>query len=203
MRAIVGVLLVGLPVAGLTQSQVQSQTGAAGQSSEVTLDDLQNVTIQVAWTTASRIRVSNAELPGGKSTRLEVNIGPGAAIRGVSRETGWSDTPVGRKTNQMTRGFTGTLGVPGKNKDGSSTILWLFEAGTLTRLNVIEVGGAKLKIDFKKGAAGMSCSASVILVREIGAGNRVDKSPAGGKVEILSARLTGTPSCRVVARGSS
>ena len=86
----------------------------------------------------------------------------------------------------MTRGFEGSIGVPGKNKDRSATVLWLFQASTLTRLGVVEVGGALLKIKFNKTGPRLTCAASITPAREVGAGNRIDKSPAGGKVEVLT-----------------
>ena len=139
-------------------------------------------------------------LPGGKTVRLQATLGPGETIKATQNETGWADTPGGRKTHAMTRSFEGQVGVPGKNKDRSATVLWLLEAGTLTRLGVVEVGGALLKIKFNQTGSGLTCSASITLAREVGAGNRVDKSPAGGKVEVLSAQLVGSPTCRVVGR---
>jgi hypothetical protein len=89
---------------------------------------------------------------------------------------------------------------PWQKKDGSATVLWMFEAGALTRLGVVEVGGGLLKINFNKTATtGLTCTASVTPAREVGAGNRIDKSPAGGKVETLSARPVGTLTCRVAS----
>lgn len=173
---------------------------SSGHAQEVTLADLQGVTIHASWTNATRFRIAQGEFTGGKTVRLQVALGPGGTIKGAQNETGWADTPGGRKTNEMTRSFEGSIGVPGKNKDRSASVLWLFEAGTLTRLGVVEVGGALLKIKFNKTGSGLICAASITLAREVGAGNRIDKSPAGGKVEVLSARPMGSPTCRVVQK---
>ena len=194
MRSVLGgLLLLALSVTVSAQPDRQSQAG----TQNVTIADLQGVILHVSWTYASRFRNRMGEFNGGKTTRLEVKIGPELAIRGSSKETGWADTPGGRKTTAMTRGYVGTIGVPGKNKDGSATILWLLEGNVLSRLGVFEVGGGVLKITFEKTAAGLGCSATVAAAREVGAGNQIDKSPIGGKMEILSSRLLGTPSCRV------
>jgi hypothetical protein len=198
MRSIGGGLLLLCLV-----SAASAQTGTAPQADSIDLADLEGVTLHLAWTFTSRFRNDRGEFSGGRATQLQVKLGAGGAIQGVSRETGWADTPGGRKSNTMTRGFVGTIGVPGKNKDGSATMVWLYEDNTLTRLGVVEIGGATLKINLARTASGLSCSAAIGLAREVGAGNRIDRSTGGGKVETLSARLVGTPTCRVVDKRGS
>lgn len=198
--ALGGLLFLAVSVGASAQSEVKPEAAAKSQANVVTLEELQGTKLQVSWTFAARIRNSQGEFPSGRTIQQEVKLGPGAGIQVTQTETGWFDHPKGRKTSQITRGFAGTIGVPGKSKDGSATNLWLFEKGTLTRLSVVEVGGQTLKISFERSATGLRCSAQVALAQEIGAGNRVDRATGGGKMEVLSARLTGNPTCRVVQK---
>jgi hypothetical protein len=196
MRSVcIGLLLLGVTADALAQPDAKSQHEST-TSQELTVEDLQGVTLNLAWTFTSRFRNRFGEFTGGRNTVLEIKLGPDGALSGVSRETGWADTPNGRKSNTMSREFNGKIGTPNKNKDGSAEVLWLFEGNKLTRLSVVRVGGNKLEINLSKTATGLTCTASNTVADEVGAGNRVDRSPAGGSVEVLSTPRLTSISCR-------
>jgi len=189
-----GLLLLALSAVAVAESQVESKGAAA---TEVTLDDLQGVTLHVLFSVATRFRNRYGEFTGGRTSRLEARIGPGSAIRWTNRITGWADTSGGRNEKHMTRQGQGAIGAPTKNKDHSEDNLWLIEDNTLTLLRVYETGGAMLKIGLQKSASGLSCSATHIPAREVGAGSSKETSAAGGMVVTLSVRPLGSPTCRI------
>jgi hypothetical protein len=195
MRSVFGgLLLLALSGVAAAQSQVEPKGSAA---KEITLDDLQGATLHVTASYATRFRNRYGEFTGGRTHRMEAKIGPGSAIRWVTRITGWADTSSGRNEKHMTRQGQGAIGVPTKNKDRSADALWLLEENRLTVLTVNETGGAVLKISLQKGPSGLSCSATSTLAREVGAGNSKQTSASGGMVVTLSARPLGTPTCRI------
>lgn len=200
MRSVIcAVLLTALSIV----TSAQSPNPASGPRQEITLDDLQGMTIQGSQSFAGRVGNAQGEGAGGFTWRFELKIGPGAAMQHTHMRDDWVDTPRGRKTGRLKRSDTVVIGVPGAQKDNSGMALWLLEGSSLTWLRVLEVGGATLKIDFEKGASGLSCSVKGAMAREVGAGATTDKSSmvAGGKARIVSI-TPATSTCRVQATAS-
>jgi hypothetical protein len=54
-----------------------------------------------------------------------------------------------------------------------------------------------LKLTFKKDDGVLSCSTTVALAKEIGAGNTRDKGATGDMLQVLSHSPIGTPTCRI------
>jgi hypothetical protein len=179
MRSVVsGLFLAVLSTAVLAQSQI------------VTLDDLQGVTIHTTNSFVGRFRNVKGEFNGGVTWKMEIKIGPGAAVKWVSTRDRWADGPRA-KTAQLVQSGAKTIGVAGAAKDGSSAGLWLLEGGTLTFLRVLETGAATWKITFKKRASGLTCFSVAAVAQEVGAGPAKHKA----RMEILSLRPTSS-SCR-------
>jgi hypothetical protein len=173
--------------------------GAASspKASDFTLADLQGLTIHTTNSFVGHIRNMKGEFPGGWTSRMEIKIGPNGEFQWNHTRLAWVDAPKGRKNAQMHRSGKGKMGSAFDVKDGSGQYLWLLEGDTLTSLRVFETGGMIRKIKFDKSAAGLKCTASATLAREVGAGPTKDRAAVGGKVQVLNARPTSS-SCRIV-----
>lgn len=122
-----------------------------------------------------RLRGRHGELPGGRKNDLRLTIGPGMAIHATTTVTGWKDFPKGRKYGSTKRESKGEIGVPTKELSGALDLAWVYQDNTLTRLGAFATGGQILKLTFKKDDGVLSCSTTVALAKEIGAGNTRDK----------------------------
>jgi hypothetical protein len=164
----------------------------------ITLDDLQGVTIHTVNSYEGTFKNDYGTAPGQFDAKGEIRIGPGSSIRTTSTRNVRVDAPKGTKNSQLSRENSGKIGTPLQASDKSGNILWVLDGNTLTRLRTFEVGGNLLKISFSKSASGLKCSVSAPFASEVGAGNTRDTSamPGGGKVEILNVRQTRS-SCRV------
>ena len=165
---------------------------------DLSLDDLQGITIHTSVSYVGRFRNARGEAPGGFTTRGEIKIGPGAAIATKFVRDTYADTPRGRVTGSLTRSGTTEIGKSREMNDGSGAVVWLIEGQSLVALRVYEVGGVAIRIKFEKAGTDYVCSVDAPMAREVGAGPTKDKSAmqGGGKVEVISAKVTAS-SCRV------
>lgn len=199
------VTVAALTVGALAQLPAEKAGEAAPKAapespraSEISMADLQGLTIHTSNNFVGRLRNMKGEFPGGWTSRMEIKIGPGGDFQWKHTRLAWVDTPRrGRREAQLHRSGRGKMGSAIEAKDGSGQLLWLLEGDTLTSLRVFETGGMIRKIKFEKSASGLTCTASATFAREVGAGPTKDRAAVGGKVEILSARPT-TSSCRIV-----
>jgi len=164
---------------------------------DITIDDLQGVTIHTTNTYVGRFRNDLGEAPGGFTTHGAIKIGPGAAINTKITRNTWADTPRGRKTGSLTRTGKGEIGKP-RETSSPGSVLWMIEGDTLISLRVYEVGGSTMRIKFAKSGDGLTCTVDAPVMREVGAGATTDTSAmaGGGKVKVLSAKQTAS-NCRV------
>ena len=192
--AVCGLLLFPISCAALAQSDAPASKHT--QVVDMTLADLEGMTIQTSHSFTARFRSPQGEAPGGWTARREIKIAANGAIELKNTRDSWVDTPAGRKTEQRKRSMKGTIGVPDQAK-GDVARLFLLEGNTLVLFAVLETGGVTVKVTFDKRPSGWSCSAVQALAREIGAGPMRDKSDiGGGKVEVLKASPTSS-SCKV------
>ena len=184
---------------GCTLAQAQDVAEPSKTSPEVTLDDLQEMTIRATNNFTGRFSNKWGDAPGGFTVRSEIRIGPGTHLELKGARDAWWDSPAGRMTGHNKSSGAWGIGVPGQMKDGQQT-LWLFETNTLTQLRVLEVGAVTLRIIFEKGAAGLGCSAVASIAQEVGAGPTTNKPllQGGGLVQSLSATPTSS-TCKVLA----
>ena len=197
MRAVVWGLLVLAPSCPTLAQAQDNSLAVKPQPSAIALADLHGATVHATYNFTGRYRTELlGEFVGGSATRMDIKIGPRGAIQWTTTRNTWADRAGGRVTGQMQRGGSGTIGIPMQMKDGSGPRLWLLKGNTLQMLTVYQKGGSTLVITFRKGDAGLTCSAAAGFAREIGAGPTTDKSPGGGNVYVLSSRPTGT-SCQI------
>ena len=143
---------------------------------DITVDDLQGVTIHTSTSYVGRFRNDLGEAPGGFTTIAVIKIRQGTAIRTKFTRNTWADTPRGRKTGSFTRTGKGEIAKPWETKSSPGSALWLIEGDTLVAFRVYEVGGSTMRIKFEKTSDGLSCTVDAPVMREVGAGATTDKS---------------------------
>ena len=165
---------------------------------DITVDDLQGLTIHASNSYIGRFRNNLGEAPGGFTNVTVIKIGPGTAIHIDFTRNTWVDTPTGRKTGSLSSAAAGELAKPRETRSSPGSVLWLIEGDTLVAFRVYEVGGSTMKIKFEKTSNGLSCTVEAPAMREVGAGATIDKSSmaGGGKVKVLATKQTGS-SCRI------
>ena len=204
MRSVTsGLLLMGLSCGALAQTQVDPPAPKEPQANEVTLADLQGLTVRTSNTFAARFRSEKGEATGGFTLSGVYKIESSGSLQVSLARDAWWDTPNGRKTGQWQRTNNAAIGVPHKDADGGGDVLYLFEDSTLKALRAMEVGGGTMTITFKKSAAGLNCTAALVMAREIGAGATIARRGSeGGRRQILNAKPTSS-TCKVQAAALS
>ena len=171
-----GWLIVGLPHVAVP---------AWGQ--EVTISDLNGVTVQLSGVYQETV------IRNGKTYNPKMHTAVWVTVQGDtihSRTQSAALHPDGRKQLAPSRPASAArIGKPFKGNRGND-LVWLFSDGTLTRLAVHTkdggAGGSKLTIKFKREPAGLSCSYSFPMVREVGVGEiRKDAVTDDKPIQIL------------------
>jgi len=172
--------------------------GVPALAEDISLEDLQGVTVHTSTSYVGRFRNDRGEAPGGFTSEGTIKIGPGAKIESKFVRNTYADTPRGRVTGSLTRSGSSEIGKSREMPDGSGAAVWLLDGDTLVALRVYERGGVSVRIKFEKSGTTLNCSISAPMANEVGAGPTTDKSAmqGGGKVRVLHAKQTAS-SCRV------
>ena len=197
MRSIaLGLLLLALPALVSAQSQTDPSKRKGPSASDVTLDDLQGVTIYTTNSFTARFADNKGEAPGGFTRHTEIRIGPKAAVHIKASRDAWWDSPTGRRTGHLSGAQSGKIGLPMDARGGAS--LFLLQGNTLTQLRVFQVGAHILKISLEKSATGLTCKASYSLAQERRSGTTSVPANEGGgsNIEVWKVRPTSS-SCKV------
>jgi hypothetical protein len=195
-RIILGLLASGWACTAWAQTQDEPKQSNV---QEVTLADLEGMTVRTANSFTARYRNEKGEANGGFTLSGVYKIEPSGSLHVSLARESWWDTPNGRKTGQWQRSSNATLGVPQKDPDGGGDALYLFEDSTLKGLRALQVGGGTTTITFKKSATGLTCTTTLVMAREVGAGATVARSGSEGRrVQILNSKPTSS-TCTVQA----
>jgi hypothetical protein len=196
------ILIAALSVVAAAQTQVEPPARKEVRSTAVTLTELEGKTVYAVNGFTARFRSPKGEASGAFTLRRELRLLPNAAVAVTSTRVSWWDTPSGRKTGQRRSTGTATIGQPRERKVGTGTVLFVYEANTLTWLSVLKTGATTLKITFKRGPAGLTCSAVAAVAQEVGAGPTTvnPNDGGGGTAQVLWARPTSS-TCTVQPSG--
>ena len=181
-----------LMIACSATAPAQSQSEPQVHGQEITLDELNGVTVNatIAWSGTVRWSGNNLVYPAHNKWRLKVVFGPGGtASYHLTREL----RGAGGKVATHTFSGTGMAGRPNLkgDRDGAGASVWSYENNTLTSLKVFEQGGRVVVIKFARTASGLSCTLRGNYVGEIGAGNVKTKNQFGpGYIQQLSMKQT-------------
>lgn|SRR5262245_10549697 len=201
MRLVYLILLsVALLVSALAQSPTQPQPpsdSSPGAGEEITIDDLQGVTISSVIEEAGRSRWSGDKIIRRihQSSRMITHIGSSGAIK-------WTvdvSTRIDNKSYPRRYSFSAIIDRPNTTPDmtGARAVVWTFESNTLTLLRVFEKGGRIIKITFNRVGAGFGCTATSSYLNEAGAGYPTIKTMVvGGHMEYIGVKQSSS-TCRV------
>jgi hypothetical protein len=168
--------------------------GAAAQT--VTFQDLQNQTVTASFVYAQTIRRLEDQRVINNENRqtMTLRIGPGNRIDQEYKVQ--IVAPNGREVGGYTGNITAELNKPTKWRHGE--MVFVFEQGSLVRLQTFDKGGRKITVAFKRGKFGIDCSVDAPFSKEEGAGSAVSTPSAVDRrqIEILAAKVTSS-ACRV------
>ncbi len=168
--------------------------GAAAQA--VTFEDLEGQTVTASFVYAQTIRRLDDQRVLNNENRqtMTLRIGPGSRIDQEYKVQ--IVAPNGREVGTFNGHISAELNKPTKWRHGE--MVFLFDQGSLVRLQTFDTGGRKITVTFKRGKFGIDCSVDAPFSKEEGAGSAVNTTSmvAPAKIEILSARTTSS-ACRV------
>lgn len=167
-------------VVGLSTAQPASAQGGTSA--------LHGKSISASVSYQTKVRSGGREVDGTYKVDWHLNIGGDGSVSGSATRafTG----PQGTQTGS--RSIAAKLAKPG-DVAGSGHQLMVLSGNTLTILRTFEVGGSGTKIRI---AGGGNCAVASAMMKEVGAGTTRRESPAGGSVEVISARQVSS-SCRI------
>jgi hypothetical protein len=182
-RLVLSLALIGAP-----------SGGAAAQT--VTFEDLQNQTVTASFVYAQTIRRLEDQRVINNENRqtMTLRIGPGDRIDQEYKVQ--IVAPNGREVGGYTGNISAELNKPTKWRHGE--MVFVFEQGSLVRLQTFDKGGRKITVAFKRGKSGIDCSVDAPFSKEEGAGSAVSTPSATDRrqIEILAAKVTSS-ACRV------
>ena len=125
---------------------------------------------------------------------MTLKIGPGNRIDQEYRVQIVAQN--GREVGNFTGNIAAELNKPTKWQHGE--MVFLFENGSLVRLQTFDKGGRKITVTFKRGKFGLDCSVDAPFSKEEGAGGGIDTTSqtTRQRIEILSAKVESS-ACRV------
>jgi hypothetical protein len=152
-------------------------------ASAISIEDLQNATIQTRVNYDMRIRRAEGTFDTQMVMVWKFKIDGEGRISGEMTRT--VTTPRGPRARTTPMG--GRIDKPGSPALGGDG-LWLFEDDKLVLLRAFEAGGLKAEIQFTGQAPNLKCTIRAPFVREEGAGPiRSSQSVVGGPVTVLNA----------------
>lgn len=168
--------------------------GVAAQA--VTFEELENQTVTASFVYAQTIRRLDDQRVLNNENRqtMTLRIGPGNKIDQEFKVQ--IVAANGREVGAFTGNISAELNKPTKWRHGE--MVFLFEQGSLVRLQTFDTGGRKITVTFKRGKFGIDCSVDAPFSKEEGAGSAVNTTSMVGpqKIEILNAK-TVSSACRV------
>ncbi len=172
-------------------------TPALAQAQAVTFADLENHTVTASFVYAQTVRIIDQGRTVNNENRQTMTL----AIRPGGRIDQQYKIQIVAQNGREVGGTTGNinnaeLNKPTRWKHGD--MVFVFENGSLIRLQTFNKGGRKITLAFKRTPAGLACSVEAPFSKEEGAGSAVATTSQATRqrIEILSAK-TVSSSCRV------
>jgi hypothetical protein len=190
-RNVIGALAVLIAPAGILAMPVPAQAQA------VTFADLEGQTVTAQFTygqTVKLLAAGNRVVNNESRQTMTLAIGPGDRIAQEYRIRVVAQN--GREVGAFTGNIKAEPNKPTKWQHGE--MVFVFENGSLVRLQTFKTGGRKITVSFKRAPAGLTCSVDAPFSKEAGAGSAIDTTSQTTKqrIEILTAK-TVSSSCRV------
>lgn len=162
-------------------------------ASAITIEELQNATIQTRVNYDMRIRRAEGTFDTQMAMVWKFKIDSEGRVSGEMTRTVTTPRGPRAKTTPM-RGRIDKPGSPALGGEG----LWLIEGDKLMLLRAFEAGGFKAEIEFTGKSPDFKCSIRAPFLREEGAGNiRASQSVVGGPVTILNV-VQKSSDCRLI-----
>lgn len=169
---------------------------ALAQAEAVTFADLENHTVTATFVYAQTVRLLDQGRVVNNESRqtMTLAIRPGGGIDQQFR------SQIVARNGREVGGFTGNikaeLNIPTKWQHGD--MVFMFENGSLIRLQTFKQGGRRIIVAFERTAAGLACSVDAPFSKEEGAGSAVNTTSQATKrqIEILATKMVSS-SCRV------
>lgn len=190
-RNVIGGLAGAVALAGLLP------VTAVAQAQPVTFADLESHTVTAQFTygqTVKLLEAGNRVVNNESRQTMTLAIGPGDRIAQEYRIRVVAQN--GREVGAFTGKIKAELNKPTKWQHGE--MVFVFENGSLIRLQTFKTGGRKITVSFKRAPAGLTCCVDAPFSKEAGASSAVDTTSQTNRqrIEILSAK-TVSSSCRV------
>jgi hypothetical protein len=170
---------------------------ALAQTQAVTFADLEGQTVTAQFTYAQTVKLleaGNRVVNNENRQTMTLAIAPGGHIAQEYRIQVVAQN--GREVGAFNGKIKAELNKPTKWQHGE--MVFVFENGSLVRLQAFKTGGRKITVSFKRAPAGLTCSVDAPFSKEAGAGSAIDTTSQTNRqrIEILSAK-TVSSSCRV------
>jgi hypothetical protein len=167
----------------------------------VSFEELENQTVTASFIYEQTIRrlEDKRVLNNENRQTMILKIGPGNKIDQEYKVQ--IVAPNGREVGGYAGNISAELNKPTKWRHGE--MVFLFDQGSLVRLQTFDAGGRKITVTFKRGKFGIDCSVDAPFSKEEGAGSAVSTPGAVDRrqIEILSAKVK-TSACRVAKTAS-
>lgn len=190
-RNVVAAQAVVIALAGVVALPVPARAQA------VTFADLEGQTVTAQFTYAQTVKLleaGNRVVNNQSRQTMTLAIRPGGHIDQEYRSQIVAEN--GREVGSFKGNIKAELNKPTRWQHGD--LVFVFENGSLIRLQTFKQGGRKINVAFKRTPAGLTCSVDAPFSKEEGAGSAVDTTSQATKrrIEILTAK-TVSSSCRV------